>query len=160
MRYMILLPFVLFAGYWASGKEHNGNRRTYVCAEANPQSVCEPSNTCGSASATCNIDVKRTGDGASATPDIPGAKGNALFCVRVGTTVKWHSSSKNTGFIADFGSAFPFEPAGTIMGGSDRSVSVVAKKPGCYKFSVGACNTNAIYGMCADGSSEIVIAGK
>jgi len=136
-----------------------GGRRGYVCAEPNPQSICNPSNTCGSASQPCQIDVKRTASSASITPSIPGARSNAPFCVAAGATVVWQSSQKNTGFTIDFGPSTPFEAAGAIIGGSDRSISSSVKKQGCYKFSVGACNTDAIYGMCAEGSAELIVSG-
>jgi hypothetical protein len=58
----------------------------------------------------------------------------------------------------DFGSSSPFESGeAAIIGGSDRTVSVVAKNQGCYKFSVGACIAGAIYGMCAEGNADLVI---
>jgi plastocyanin len=105
------------------------------------------------------VDVKRTSDGASTTASIPNAKGNAAFCVKVGTTVTWKSTSKDIGFLIDIGPASPFEPSGAIIGGSDRSVSVVAKKPGCYKYSAGACMSGEIYGMCGSGVAEVIITG-
>lgn len=122
--------------------------------------MCNPSTTCGSESAACHVDIKRTAYGASATPDIQGAKGNTPFCVRVGTTIVWQTSAKNTGFTVDLGDSSPFETSDAIIGGSDRSISVVAKKPGCYKFTAGACDTKAIYGMCDEGGAEIVVAAK
>jgi hypothetical protein len=59
----------------------------------------------------------------------------------------------------DFGPADPFAQGGTIIGGSDRSVSVVAKKPGCYKYSAGACVSGAIYGMCGNANAEVIVVG-
>jgi hypothetical protein len=59
----------------------------------------------------------------------------------------------------DFGNSAPFDEGGTIMGGSDRSVSVVAKNAGCYKFSAGACVSGAIYGMCGTGNAEMIVVG-
>jgi plastocyanin len=129
----------------------------YACTEPNPAQLCTAANTCGSASAPCSVDVKRTSDGASSTPNIPGAKGNSLFCVKVGTTVTWNSTSKNNGFVVDVGTTSPFEPGGAIIGGSDRTVSVVAKKPGCFKYSAGACAAGGIYGMCDTANAELVI---
>jgi plastocyanin len=105
------------------------------------------------------VDVKRTSDGASTTSSIPNAKSNAAFCVKVGTTVTWKSTGKDIGFLIDFGPASPFEPSGVISGGSDRFVSVVAKKPGCYKYSAGACKSGEIYGMCGSRNDEIIITG-
>ena len=157
-RQLSFAILLLVAVYWATAQDKQ-NKRTFVCSAAS-QGMCNPSNTCGSASAPCQIDIKRTDDGSSATPGIPGAKGNAPFCVRVGTAITWHTTSKNTGFTVDFGQSAPFDKAGPIFGGSDRTVTVVAKTPGCYKYSTGACNTEAVYGMCAEGSSEIVISAK
>ena len=92
----------------------------YSCDEPNPQSLCNAGNTCGSANAPCDVDVKRTAYAASATPQIPGAKGNSLFCLRPGTTVNWKSSAKNTGFVVDVSDASPFDPGGAIIGGSNK----------------------------------------
>jgi plastocyanin len=129
----------------------------YACAEANPAQLCTGANTCGSASNPCSVDVKKTADSASATPSIANAKGNSLFCVKVGTTVTWNSTGKDNGFVVDVGPASPFEPAGAIIGGSDRSVSVVATRPGCFKYSAGACQSGATYGMCGTANAEFVV---
>lgn len=128
----------------------------YVCSEPNPESLCTPANTCGSVSAPCMVDVKRTAASASVTPTTPDSKSNRPFCVKSGTTMTWKSSGKDTGFLVDFGPSAPFS-RGAIIGGSDRSPSVVAKKPGCYKFSAGACVSGATYGMCASVDSELVV---
>lgn len=101
----------------------------YACSEPNPAQQCTTANTCGSASSPCSVDVKRTSDSASATPSVPNAKGNSLFCVKVGTKVTWMSSEKENGFVVDVGPSSPFDPAGAIIGGSYRAVSVVAKRP-------------------------------
>jgi hypothetical protein len=78
--------------------------------------------------------------------------------VKVGTTVTWQSSNKNTGFVLDLGPTSPFDTAdGAIMGGSDRPISVVAKRPGCFKYSVGACVSGTIYGMCGTSNAELVV---
>ena len=46
-----------------------------VCSVANPASTCAATNTCGSASSPCIIDIRRSqGTYATATPIIPGAK--------------------------------------------------------------------------------------
>lgn len=129
----------------------------YACVEVNPAQLCTGANTCGSATNPCTVDVKRTEDSASATPSIPNAKGNSLFCVKVGTTVTWNSTGKDNGFVVDVGPASPFEPAGAIIGGSDRSVSVVAKRPGCFKYSAGACQSGATYGMCGTANAEFIV---
>ena len=129
----------------------------YACSEPNPQSLCNPSNTCGSSSGPCTVDVKRDGDGASATPDLAGAKGNSTFCVKTGTTIVWESTQKNTGFVVDFGPSSPFGSEDAIIGGAKRPASVTAMKPGCYKYSAGACISGEIQGMCGDGSAEAII---
>lgn len=129
----------------------------YACSEANPAQMCTPATTCGSPTTPCVVDVKRTANGASATPSIPGAKGNATFCVKVGTTVIWKSTQKNVGFVVDVSEASPFDPAGSIIGGSDRSRSVVAKRPGCFKYSAGACVSGAVYGMCDTANAEMIV---
>jgi hypothetical protein len=129
----------------------------YACSAANPAQVCNAANTCGSSSQPCSVDVKRTNYGASSTPDIPGAKGNSTFCVKVGTSVVWKSDTKHQGFIVDMGPTIPFDPPNDIIGGSDKSVTVVAKVPGCYKFSAGACISGEIYGMCGNGTAQLVI---
>jgi plastocyanin len=129
----------------------------YACKEPDPASLCNAGNTCGSPSTPCDVSVKRTAYGASATPQIPGAKGNSLFCVATGTKVNWKSDSKNTGFVVDVSEESPFDPDGAIIGGSNRTAAVVAKKPGCYKYSVGACVSGAVSGMCANSSGEVII---
>jgi plastocyanin len=129
----------------------------YACAEVNPAQLCTSANTCGSATNPCSVDVKKTANSASATPSIPNPKGNSLFCVKVGTTVTWNSTGKDNGFVVDVGPASPFEPPGAIIGGSDRSVSVVAKRPGCFKYSAGACQSGATYGMCGTANAEFIV---
>lgn len=156
---LLVFAVMLVAGY-VSARGFNGkNNNKYLCSESNPGSMCNASTTCGSSSSPCVVSVKRNGsNSASATPSIPDAKSNAPFCVKVGTTVTWQSGSKNTGFVLDFGPSSPFDvPDGTIIGGADRPISVVAKKPGCYKYSVGACVSGAIYGMCGSGNAELVV---
>jgi|HubBroStandDraft_6_1064221.scaffolds.fasta_scaffold589985_1 hypothetical protein len=132
----------------------------YVCDEPNPQSLCTADNTCPP-SGPCAVDIKRTGmQGATATPGFPKAKDNSLFCLKPGTTVTWQSSSKNTGFVIDFGPSSPFDPPDAIIGGSQKSVSVVAKRPGCFKYSVGACVSGATFGMCGSGAAEAIVMGS
>ena len=151
--FLLSLSLASFLGANAQNKRSN----KYICAEANPGSICNASTRCGSPSEPCVVDLKRKGGtSATVTPGIPNAKSNTPFCVKVGTTVTWQSSAKNTGFILDFGPSSPFETS-TIIGGSDRSISVVAKRPGCYKFSLGACIAGTVYGMCGSTDSEIVV---
>jgi plastocyanin len=152
---LLVLPLLLMASYPAAEGPQGGGKK-YVCSETNPETMCNAATTCGSASAPCTVDVKRSANAASVTPDIPNAKSNKPFCVKVGTTVTWKSSSKNTGFVLDFGPSSPFDQ-GTIIGGSDRAVSALAKKAGCYKFSAGACVSGSIYGMCGSVDTEVVV---
>src|SRR5271156_113345 len=156
---MVFAALVMATHMSAKGLNRDNKNNKYVCSESNPGSMCNPSTTCGSPTSACNVDVKRSGgNSASATPSIPNAKGNTPFCVKVGTTVTWQSSSKNTGFVLDFGPSSPFDvPDGTIIGGADRPISVVAKRPGCFKYSVGACVSGAIYGMCGSSNTELVV---
>jgi len=58
------------------------------------------------------------------TPSIPDAKSNKAFCMKVGTSVTFMSSSNNTGFVIDYGGANPFDHDGAIIGGSDRPITV------------------------------------
>jgi hypothetical protein len=38
---------------------------------------------------------------------------------------------------------------------------VVAKKPGCFRFSINACREAAVKGMCTSGTAEfVVVAGE
>ena len=152
---LVLVP-LLFGGYFAAkgAKEDDKNS---ACSAANPQSVCSARTTCGSRSTPCVVNVKRGSHSPSATPSIPEAKGNAPFCVKAGTTITWQSSSKSTGFILEFGENTPFESKTTITGGSKRPVSVVAKRPGCFRFSVSACREAAVSGMCESASAELVV---
>ena len=147
---LFAIPLVLFAVTTQAQKSK------YACSEPDPASLCTASNTCGSASASCSVDVKRTANSASATPSIQGAKGNSTFCVKAGTTVVWKSDTKHQGFIVDMGPKTPFD-TGDIIGGSERSVNTVAKTPGCYRYSVGACLSGAIYGMCGNSTAELVV---
>lgn len=152
-RALLVLPLILATTLVCA----QAKKSKYTCTEPDPQSLCTAAITCGSATAPCEVDVKRGSYTASATPGIPGAKGNSLFCIAPGTKVTWKSTAKNTGFVVDMSDASPFSPGGAIIGGSDRTVSVVAQKTGCYKFSVGACVSGALSGMCANGSAELII---
>lgn len=138
----------------AAGKD----KQQFSCSESNPQSICNAATTCGSATTPCKIDIKRSGSNeATATPELANAKANKPFCLKVGTSVTFYSTSKNTGFVIDFGPKSPFDTEGAIMGGADRPITVVAKRAGCYRYSVGACTAGTIYGMCGSSSTEIVV---
>jgi hypothetical protein len=90
---LILFMLILTAGYLAAKELRSGSDKD-ICSETNPGSMCNANTMCGSKSTPCIADVKRTSDSASVTPSISGAKANAPFCVKVGTTVTWQSSSK------------------------------------------------------------------
>lgn len=155
LRFLLLaLPLVILG----SGDAAQGQKKmSYSCKEPTPESLCTAANTCGSPSQPCSVDVKRSSSAASATPSTPDAKGNKLFCVKVDTSIIWHSDTKHQGFVVDFGPNEPFDSPADIIGGSDRAVTVRAKTPGCYRFSAGACLSGAVYGMCGNGTSELVV---
>jgi plastocyanin len=150
---LLVLPLIVLSSYAPAQSKSS----KYACSEANPAQLCNAANACGSASSPCTVDVKRTASAASATPGVPNAKSNSLFCVKAGTTVQWKSTGKDIGFVVDVGTSSPFVPAGAIIGGTDRAISVVAKTPGCYKYSAGACMSGAIYGMCGQTNAEFVV---
>ena len=130
----------------------------YACDETQPEKLCTANNTCGSATAPCTIDVRKSGSSATVKPSVPDAKSNQFFCLKVGTTVVWTSSRKNTGFTVAFGTDSPFTPDDPIMGGSAKPVTVKAETPGCYKYDVGASVSGAIYGMSGSTSKpELII---
>ena len=149
---MLLLLMASFAPAEDKKKDDQG-----ACSNPSPASLCNADNTCGSASTPCSVDVKRTSNSSSATPSIPGAKGNSLFCVKTGTTVTWMSSAKSTGFLIDFGASSLFDPPGTVMGGSAKSVSIVAKTPGCVKYNFSATAENGSYGKSKATQSELIV---
>jgi len=151
IRYALLLwPVLLFASFAAAQDNKD------ACSQASPASLCNASNTCGS---VCTVNVKRTSHSSSATPNIPGAKGDGFFCVKTGATVTWQSTAKNTGFLIDFGASSPFDPPGAITGGTEKSVPVVAKTPGCFKYSFTASNSKAIYGMGKAAQAQLIVIG-
>jgi plastocyanin len=132
-----------------------------VCSNPHPEQLCSAVNTCGSRSSPCVLEIRRTGGGddASVTPNIPKFSKNSAICIATGTRVTWQGEGKNTGIMVDFGSASPFDPSGTIMGGSDRPVTVLTKTAGCYKYTVGACNPGSIYGMCGNSDFDLIVTG-
>jgi len=159
-QYIAVPVMFLVLSAFMMAQEQQRAKEKYLCSEPHPESACNAANTCGDSSTPCTVEVKRTASDASVTPSIPGAKGNMPFCVKVGTTITWKSPSKNTGFVVDFGPDSPFEPADSIVGGSDRQVSTVVKKQGCYKYSAGACVSGSIYGMCGSVETKLIITDK
>ena len=161
-RYLAVLcgvfSLLLLLTSFTVGRDTKKKIKGDVCSASNPASICDAENTCGSASSPCSINIKRSGSSyATATPNIPDAKSNKPFCIKVGTTVTFTSSSKNTGFVVDFGSSNPFDHEGSIIGGADRPITVTAKHPGCYTYSVGACTAGTVYGMCGNADTQLII---
>ncbi len=132
-------------------------KNKYACTEPNPETLCTAANTCGSASTPCVVDIKKDSNLASAKAMTSNPKNNALFCIKAGTSLTFQSVSKNTGFVIDFGPNSPFDSPDAIIGGANKPATVTPKKPGCYKYSVGACVSGAIYGMCGDSSAEAIV---
>jgi len=156
---LLVLPLLLAS--FLIGQDTQKKIKGDVCSAANPASICAAENTCGSTSAPCTIDIRRSqGTLATATPSISNAKSNKPFCVKVGTTVTFMSGSKNTGFVIDFGKANPFDHEGSIIGGADRPITVTAKHPGCYTYSVGACTPGTVYGMCGNSDTQLIISAN
>ena len=135
----------------------NAQKSKYACDEPQPDSMCSPANTCGSASSPCTVDITRSVGSSNVRPSIPNARNNQLFCVKAGTTVVWTSSKKNTGFMVAFGTDSPFEPDTPIMGGSDKKVVTRAAAPGCYKYDAGSFTSGTIYGMSSGSKPELII---
>ena len=129
----------------------------YVCDEAQPASLCNAANTCGSAAAPCTIDITKAGSSSNVKPGIPNAKNNQFFCIKKGTTVVWMTSNKNTGFMVSFGTDSPFDPDDPIIGGGNKQVTVTANTPGCYKYDAGGFYPGATYGMSGGSKPELVI---
>lgn len=150
-----VIVFVLFSLVAATAQKDKAGQ--YTCKQSNAESLCTPANTCGSELTSCTITVKKSGGGASVTPSTAEAKSNKLFCVKVGTTMNFEAKSKNTGFVVDFGPKSPFDRDESIVGGTHKPDSAVAKKPGCYRFSAGACVSGAISGMCGSQMAEMVV---
>jgi hypothetical protein len=129
----------------------------YVCDEEQPESMCNPANTCGSPSSVCTIDITRGSYSANVKPGVPNAKNNQLFCIKAGTTVVWMSSNKNNGFMVSFGADSPFDPDDPIRGGGKKQVTNKAVNPGCYKYDAGAFRSGTVYGMSGGSKPELVI---
>jgi hypothetical protein len=129
----------------------------YVCEEAQPASQCNAANTCGSASASCTIDITRSGPFSDVKPGISNSDNKQFFCIQAGTIVDWKTSDKNTGFAITFGTDSPFDPDDPIIGGANKQVTVKASEPGCYKYDASAFFSGAIFGMSGSSKRELVI---
>lgn len=132
-------------------------KKKYACQEEKPETLCTGTNTCGSDSTPCTIDVSRSGNSSSVKPNIPDPKNNNLFCVKSGTEVVWRTSKGNTGFMVSFGPDSPFDPDDPIMGGTKKQVKQKAVTPGCYTYDAGASISGTIYGMSGGSRREMVI---
>ena len=133
-----------------------------ICSNPHPETLCTAKNTCGANGSACVLEVSRVSGGSAAAvkPNIPDFPKDAVLCIASGASVTWQGAGKNTGVMVDFATNSPFDPSGTIMAGSDRPITVAAKKPGCYKYSVGACYPGAIYGMCGNSDLELIVTSK
>ena len=159
VSFLIVLPLLVTS--FIVGQDSKKKVKNGVCSSSNPASICAEPNTCGSLSSPCTIDIRRSGNNyATAKPSIPDAKANKAFCIKVGTTVTFSTSSKNTGFVIDFGKDNPFDHEGSIIGGADRPINVTANHPGCYTYSVGACTPGTVYGMCGNADAQLIISAN
>lgn len=129
----------------------------YKCDEIHPEAICSPSNTCGSASDPCVIDVTRSASSSNVQPRTPGGGKNQPFCIKAGTAVVFLSSKKNNGFMVSFGTGSPLDPDDPIMGGGSKHVRRTAVTPGCYKFDAGAFTSGTVYGMSGGSKQELII---
>jgi hypothetical protein len=151
----ILILLLLVTGYVIA--QDKKSRKSF-CSNPHPEQLCSTANTCGSNGSPCVLEVKRTGGtGASVTPSLSNFPKDSVICIKTGASVTWQGAGKNTGIVVDFGDSSPFDPSGTIMGGSDRPATVVAKKAGCYKYTVGACTPGTIYGMCGNSDLDLIV---
>jgi hypothetical protein len=157
MKSRQLVVISLISLFVLAGQAMAQKKDKYACAEPKPETLCNAANTCGSAANPCQVNVNKEGGSASATASITNPKKNALFCVKTGTKIVWHSTNKNTGFVIDFGPQSPFEPSDAIIGGGKNDVTVEAQRPGCFKYSVGACYSGATYGMCGNSQTEAIV---
>jgi hypothetical protein len=149
---VVLVTTVMILG----GTSANAKSK-YICDEPQPADMCNSTNTCGSESEPCTIDIQKSGAGASVKPGIPKAKSNQFFCVKAGTEVVWMTSNKNTGFSISFGTDSPFTPDNPILGGGSKPITVKANNPGCYKYDAGAFYSGAVSGMSGGSKPELVI---
>ena len=158
--FCLVVPTLILTSFILS-QESKKTIKNDVCSASNAESICTGANTCGSVSSACTIDIRRSGGSyATAKPSFPDAKANKPFCIKVGTTVTFSTSSKNTGFVIDFGKENPFDHEGSIVGGADRPITVTAKHPGCYTYSIGACTPGTVYGMCGNADAQFIISSN
>lgn len=156
--FVFVIPLLILGNGFAKDKK----QKPIFCSNPHPEQLCSAVNTCGGGGAACELEVRRAdaGAGSAVKPNIANFPKDAVICINTGTSVTWKGAGKNTGIMVDFGDNSPFDSAGTIMGGSDRPVTVVTKKAGCYKYSVGACTPGSIYGMCGNSDFEMIVTSK
>jgi len=145
----------LMAIVFTAGTLQAQKKNSYACTEANAATQCTAENTCGSNGA-CTVDIRKDVS-ITVTPNTSHKKKNELFCVKAGTQVTFDSSSKNTGFVVDFGPNSPFDKDDSFIGGNKKPDSATAKNPGCYRYSVGACVSGGVNGMCGSQAAELVV---
>ena len=145
----------------ATGSANDKKSKATVCSNPHPEQLCTAANTCGAGGTTCELEVRRAdgGTGASVKPNVEKFSNNDVICIDKGTSVIWKGGGKNTGIMVDFGGNSPFDQK-TISGGSDRPVTLVVKKAGCFKYSVGACTPGSVYGMCGNSDYELIVKAK
>jgi|SRR5208337_349370 len=156
---LLAMMLLVLTGYTVAKDKKT---KTTYCSNPHPEQLCTAATTCGANGSPCLLEVKRVGGGteASVTPNLANFPKDQALCIQTGANVTWQGAGKNTGIMVDFGDTSPFEPAGTIMGGSDRPITVVAKRPGCYRYTVGACTPGTIYGMCGNSDLELIVASS
>ncbi len=154
--FAMLLLLVVVTGHTVAKDK---KKKTSYCSNPRSEQLCTAANTCGANGAPCVLEVKRVDGGseASVTPNIANFPKEGAVCIKTGANVTWQGAGKNTGVMVDFGDSSPFDPSGTIMGGSDRPVTVVTKRAGCYKYTVGACTPGSTYGMCGNSDLELIV---
>src|SRR3569833_1415750 len=95
MKSRNLVVISLISLFILAGQAMAQKKDKYACSEPKPESLCNADNTCGSASGPCQENIEKSGSSASATANTSKSKKNALFCVKAGTQVVWHSTNKN-----------------------------------------------------------------
>ena len=161
LAFLALLALVPFMTLLGRGSANDKKSKATACTNPHPERLCTAANTCGAGGTSCELEVRRAdqGAGASVKPNVENFSKSDVICIETGASVTWKGGGKNTGIMVDFGDSSPFDE-GTISGGSDRPVTLVAKKTGCFKYSVGACTPGSVYGMCGNSDYELIVKAK
>jgi len=161
LAFLALLALVPFMTLLGRGSANDKKSKATACTNPHPEQLCTAANTCGAGGASCELEVRRAdqGAGASVKPNVENFSKSDVICIETGASVTWKGGGKNTGIMVDFGDSSPFDE-GTISGGSDRPVTLVVKKAGCFKYSVGACTPGSVYGMCGNSDYELIVKAK